>query len=147
MHIEVDQSGKIEQLNKDTYIAFSNHEEYCIKFSKKIKAEIAYEYKTKVSQIIQRLFAICIFYCLEDYVNKKELITIDLEYSGWEADIKTYLIPLLRLKDKNFDKNKIQFSAIGKESRAHKVAKSAFVGKSKPNRILTREDVTKWLRK
>ena len=95
MRIEVDQSGKIEQLNFDTYIAFSNHEEYCIKFSRKIKKEVIYEYKPKVSQIIQRLFAICIFYCLENYVKKEELITIDLEYVGWESDIKTYLIPLL----------------------------------------------------
>lgn len=146
MRIEIDQSGKIEQLNKDTYIAFSNHEEYCVKFPKKIKGEIVYEYKTKVSQIIQRLFAICIFYCLENYVSKKELITIDLEYPGWEADIKTYLIPLLRLKDKGFDKNKIDFSSIEKKSRAHKVAKSAFIGKSKPNRILSKDEVTKWLR-
>ena len=37
MHIEVDQSGKIEQLNKDTYIAFSDGEQYCIKLSKRIK--------------------------------------------------------------------------------------------------------------
>ena len=147
MHIEVDQSGKIEQLNKDTYIAFSNHEQYCVKLPKKIKQEIVYEYKAKISQIIQRVFAICIFYCLENHIRKKELITIDSEYPGWEADIKTYLIPLLRLRDKNFDKSIIHFSAIGKESRSHKVAKSAFVGKSKPNKILSREDVIKWLRK
>ena len=147
MHIEVDQSGKIEQLNKDTCIAFSNNEEYCIKLPKQIKQKIVYEYRPKVSQIIQRIFAICVFHCLEDYLNRKELIIIDTEYSGWEADIKTYLIPLLKSKDKNFDKLKIEFRSIGKDSRAHKVAKSAFVGKSKPNKILTKEDITKWLRK
>ena len=147
MHIEVDQSWKIEQLNKDTYIAFSNHEEYCVKLPKNVKQEIVYEYRTKISQLVQRMFAICVFHCLINCINKKELIIIDFEYPGWEADIKTYLLPLLRLKDKNLDKSTIKFSAIGKESRAHKVAKSAFIEKSKPNRILSKEDVTKWLRK
>ena len=94
MKIEVDQSGKIEQLNKDTYFAFGNSEEYRVKFSKKTKGEI----------------------------------------------------PLLRVKDKNFDKNKIKFRVIGKCSRAHRVAKSAFVGKSKLNRIPSKENIIKWLR-
>ena len=146
MHIEIDQSGKIEQLNKDTYIAFSNHEQYCIKLPKKIKQEIFYKCRAEVKQIIPRLFAICVFYCVKDYINKKELIAIDSEYQGWEAYIKTYLIPLLRSEYSNFDKKIIQFTSIGKKSRAHKVAKSAFVGKIKPNKILNEEDILKWLK-
>ena len=146
MHIEVDQSGKIEQLDKDTYIAFSNHEQYCVKFPKRIKREIIYEYRTKVKQFIPRLFAICLFYCLKDYIRKKELITIDLEYPGWEAAIKTYLMPLLKLEYRDFDKKIIRFNMIGKESKAHKIAKSAFIEKTKPNRILDKEDVLKWLK-
>ena len=145
MHIEIDQSGKIEQLNKDTYIAFSNHEQYCIKFPKKIKQEIVYEYLNKVKQIIPKLFAICLYYCLKNYVKAKELISIDLEYHGWEANIKTYLIPLLRVDNKNFDKNIIQFGKIGKDSRAHKVAVSSFRQEIKPNKILSKEEILKWI--
>ncbi len=146
MHIEIDQSGKIEQMNKDTYIALSNHEQYCIKFPKKLKQEIVYKYKTKVKQIIQKLFAICLYYCLKDYLTKKELMIIDLEYPGWEADIKSNLIPLLRSKYKDFDKKTIKFGAIGRDSTSHKIAKSSFKGKDKPNYILSKEDIIKWLK-
>ena len=37
MHIEVDQSGKIEQLNKDTVIAYSNKTQYSVLISKEVK--------------------------------------------------------------------------------------------------------------
>lgn len=146
MHIEVDQSGKIEQLNKDTYVAFSNHEQYCIKLSKNVKQDIVYNYRTKVRQIIQKLFAICIFYCLKDYLNKKELITIDLEYHGREAFIKRELVGYIKNTYSNFDKNIIRFDLITKDSKAHKLALRTFREEEKPNRILTKNEVLEWLK-
>ena len=145
MRVEVDQSGKIEQMDKDSYIAFSNREQYCIKLPKKVKREILFECRGKVRQLVQRIFAICLYYCLENYLHNKSIIVIDGEYPGWDADIKTYLIPLLRLKHKNFDKI-IRFESIGRDSGAHKTAKSTFIGKIRPNKILEKEDIMKWLK-
>lgn len=146
MRIEVDQSGKIEQLNRDTYIAFSDDEQYCIKLPKEIKQQIVYEYKNKVKQIISKLFAICIFYCVKEYVRKKELITVDLEYSGWEAFIKRDLVSLIKSKYPDFDKDIIRFGIITKESKAHKLAFKTFKSVEKPNKILTKKDILKWLK-
>lgn len=146
MHIEVDQSGKIEDLRQDTVIAFSNKEQFSVLFPRKLKREIIYEYRNKIRQLIQRLFAICIFYCVKDYIHNKELIMIDLEYLGWEADIKTYLIPILRCKYKNFDKKIIKFNHIGKKSPAHKIAKSTNQGEIKPNKILTKKEILRYLK-
>ncbi len=146
MHIEIDQSGKIEQLNKDTYIAFSNHEQYCVKLPKDAKQEIVYEYRTKVRQIIQKLFAICIFYCLKDYLGKKEMITIDLEYPGWENFIKRELVSHIKRASVNFDNKIIRFGQITKDSKAHKLALRTFRKEEKPNRILTKNEVLKWLK-
>ena len=146
MHIEIDQSGKIEQLNKDTYIAFSNHEQYCVKFPKKIKQEVVYEFRTRVRQIIQKLFAICIFYCLNDYTDKKELITIDLEYTGWEAFIKREVVYLIKKQYPNFDKDVLRFGIITKNSKAHKLALRTYREEEKPNKILNKEDILKWLK-
>lgn len=146
MHIEVDQSGKIEQLNKDTYIAFSNHEQYCVKLPKDVKQEIVYEYRTKIRQLIQKLFAICVFYCLKDYLERKELITLDLEYQGWEDFIRRELVSYIRSTRSNFDNKIIRFDLISKDSKAHKLALRTFRGEEKPNKILTKKEVFKWLK-
>ena len=147
MHIEVDQSGKIEQLNKDTYIAFSNYEQYCVKLPKNVKQEIVYEYRTKVRQIVQKLFSICVFFCLKDYLGRKEMITLDLEYPGWEDFIKRELVSCIkRSVHTNFDDRIIRFGMIGKDSKAHKLALRTFREEEKPNRILTKNEVLKWLK-
>ena len=146
MRIEVDQSGKIEQLNKDTYIALSNHLQYCIKLPKKIKQEIIYENKTKIKQIIQKLFSICLFYCLKDYLDKAELIILDIEYPGWEPFIKRELVNIIKNDYHSFDRDIIIFDLITKNSKAHKVALKSFREEEKPNKILSKEDIEKWLK-
>ena len=40
MHIEVDQSGKIEQTEMDTVVAFRNKEQYTVLLRRKTKTEI-----------------------------------------------------------------------------------------------------------
>lgn len=79
-------------------------------------------------------------------LNPKIPFIRDIEYPGWEADIKTNLIPLLRSQSKNFDKKIIKFQVIGRNSNSHKIAKSAFKEKDKPNYILSKEDILKWLK-
>ena len=71
MRIEVDMSGKIEQTNVDTVVAFRNSEQYSVLFKKKTKAEILTEYRNKYKDTHYRLFAILIYYCIRNYLNKK----------------------------------------------------------------------------
>ena len=106
MHIEVDMSGKIEDLRQDTIIAFSNSEQFSVLLPKKIKQELFQEFRSKFRQLRFRIFAICLYYCLEGYIKDKELIIIDAEYEGKDAEIKTCLIPLIRKKYENNLKNR-----------------------------------------
>jgi hypothetical protein len=145
MRIEVDQSGKIEQLNMDTYIAFSNHEQYCVKLPKKTKQEIVYENRQKIRQLIQKMFAICVFYCIRNYLETKQLVVIDTEYPGWEAFIKRELVQVLKLHV-SLDKDIIRFGNITKDSRAHKLALRTFREEEKPNKIISKEEVMRWLK-
>ena len=87
MKIEVDQSGKIEQTNIDTVVAFRNDEQYSVLLNKKIKVEILTEYRNKHKDIHYRLFAILIFYCIRNYLHKIQLIVVDIEYERRDADI------------------------------------------------------------
>lgn len=141
MHIEVDQSGKIEQTHVDTVIAFRNGEQYSVLLKKKIKVEILSEYRKKHKDIHYRLFAILVFYCIRNYLHKMQLIVIDIEYERRDADIKKHLIRFIWKDYPKFDKGLIIFSRVGKESKAHKLAYQTFAGKLSPNKIVTKEEV------
>ena len=67
MHIEVDQSGKIEDY-MDTIVAFRNKEQYTVLLQRKIKTEILTKYRNKYKDIYYRLFAILIYYCIKNYL-------------------------------------------------------------------------------
>ena len=143
MRIEVDQSGKIEQTNIDTVVAFRNDEQYSVLLKKKIKIEILTEYRNRYGDIHYRLFAILIFYCVKNYLSKIELIIVDIEYEGRDEDIKRNLLRLIWKIHPTFDKKIIKFSRIGKESNSHKVAYQTFAGKLAPNKIITKNEVEK----
>lgn len=146
MRVEVDMSGKIEQMNSDTYIAFSNYEQYCIKLPKKTKQEISFTYRSKTKQLIQKIFAICIYHCLIDYLDNKKLIVIDQEYEGWEPFIKRELVILITIKYPYFDRNIIVFDKITKDSRAHQLALRSYREEERPNKILNKEEILRWLK-
>ena len=62
MKIEVDMSGKIEDLRQDTVIAFSNSEQFSVLLPKKIKRELFQEFRSKFRQLRFRIFSICLYY-------------------------------------------------------------------------------------
>lgn len=140
MKIEIDQSGKIEYY-VDTIIAFRNNEQFSILLERKLKNEILTRYRKKHKDIVYRLFAICIYYCIKDYLDKIQSIIIDIEYKGREIDIKKHLLRFIWRIKPNFDKDRIQFDIIGKKSRAHRLAYQTFIGKLAPNKILTTKEI------
>ena len=147
MHIELDQSGKIEQLNMNTVIAFSNKNQYSVLISKEVKQQAYRLYKGKAKDLRYRLFCIGVYYCLKDYIHEKELITICCEYIGKESIIKSFLLDYLRKSYQSVDHKIIRFGKIGKQSNAHAVAIDVYRGNRKPNRILSLQELEKWLKK
>ncbi len=145
MRIEVDQSGKIEQTDMDTVVAFRNDEQYSVLLKKKIKVEVLTEYRHKYKDIHYRLFAILILYCIKNYLHKIQLIIIDIEYERRDIDIKIHLLRLVWKDYPNFDKRLIRFENIGKKSNAHRLAYQTFSGKLAPNKILTEREIRELL--
>lgn len=145
--IDVDQSVKIEQLHFDTIVAFSNEEQYCIKLPRKIKRELYIKYKRAIGQLRYKLFTICVFYCIKDYIkiHKEIELVICCEYSGKENLIKDLLIKILSKNNFKINKELISFGRIGKKSNAHIIAIDTFRKNRKPNRILKEEDIIKFL--
>lgn len=141
MHIEVDQSGKIEHLNSDTYIACSNEDKYCIMIPKQIKQSVHYNYKTKVKQLKLKLFCIGIYHCILNFINKNPTIILDNEYEGKENIIKYLLLELIKKQKIILDKKSVQVSRIGKDSNAHILAINTKRGELKPNKKLSEKDI------
>ena len=146
MHIEIDQSGKIELLSHDTIIACSNDNQYSVKIPKKVKQDIYYNHKNKISQLKYKLFCIGVYYCIEKFLTKSKLITIDDEYHGRNNLVKSILISYIRKNYRNFDEKLIQFNQITKKSNAHHIAIETFRGEHRPNEILTEKHVWRLLK-
>ena len=91
------------------------------------------------------MFAILVFICIENYLHKIQLVTIDDEYLGRERDIKNHIMNLFKINNIKFDKNKIVFNKIGKKSKAHKIAYNTFSGELAPNRIIIESEIKKYL--
>ena len=140
MHIEIDQSGKIEDY-MDTVVAFRNKEQYTVLLQRQIKNELLVKYRHEYTDIHYRLFAILIYYCIKNYLHNIQLIVIDDEYEKREIDIKKHLLRLIWKDYPNFDKELIRFSRIGKKSNAHRLAYQTFIGKLAPNKILSKSEV------
>lgn len=138
MRIEVDMNGKIERTAKDSVMAFSNQEQYTILISKKIKQTI---FRNKDRNFKIKFFSICLYLLLKDQLKDKEIIVIDEEYTGNERFIKSYLLDLIKKDFPEFDKRKIVFGRITKESNAHKIALLTYRGTLKPNKLLREEEI------
>ena len=141
MRVEVDMSGKIEQTEMNTVVAFRNKEQFTVLLQRKIKTEFLTKYRSKYKDVHYRLFAILIYYCIKDYLSKIQLVIIDNEYEGREEDVKRNLLRLIWKTHPNFDKKLITISRIGKKSNTHRVAYQTFVGKLSPNKIITKKEV------
>lgn len=126
MRIEIDQSGKIEDTNKPTVVGFSNskHRTVIILSTEKQKLQKYFRQIGKPNVYRYKTFAILISILLKN--EHLSQIIIDTEYVGQDALIKSYLLNLLRKNRKFFDKKDIIFKPIGKKSRAHILAYSAY---------------------
>ena len=138
--MEVDQGGKIEQTWMETIIAFSNKYQYAILIPQEVKREILENHREK--QIILKMFIIGVYYCIKDYI-KDELIVIDDEYEGKSNYIKSKLLEFIRRDHPDFDKKLLRTGNVGKNSNAHKLARDVRKGFTKPQKILTKNDILK----
>lgn len=142
MRIEVDQSGKIEQTEMDTVVAFSNNHQYAVLLPKELKRILINKYR-KEKQVILKLFVICVYYTIRDYLHQIELIVIDNEYEGKQNYIKSLLFDFIRKDYRDFDKNLIRIAHITKKSKAHEVAANANRGFAKSQKTLSEKDIEK----
>lgn len=142
MNIEIDQSGRVEYTSHRTVIAFSNDRKMAIMIKAADKREIQNIFRKmgKGKIFVIRLFTILIFFLLkkEKKINK---ITIDIEYPGWDSQIKNYLLVDLRKFGIRLNPDQISFSRITKKSEAHWHAYRVFKKERTPEIIIGVKEV------
>ncbi len=146
MQIEIDQSIKIEQTNRDTIIAFSNSKSKTLLISAKIKKELKkiFRQQDKSRVFVYKTFAVLIYILIKQDLDKIQQIIIDKEYWDKEALIKNLLLQIIRKAGREFPKNNISFRQIGKASKAHLLAYSVYSKKAKPDIIIRLNNFLKY---
>ena len=146
MAYQIDQSGKIEQTNKDTVIAYSNNKQYAIVIRRRLKRKVqeAFRLHGFISLFIYYLFSVGVYYLIEHLVRISD-ITIDAEYPSKDRIIRSFLHGFLEKNRK--PSHNIRFARIGNRPRAHYAAKDVFDKKIKPDRIITIREIIEALKK
>ena len=146
MHVEIDQSGRIEETNRPTAIALANGVTASVRIaaSEKRKALLALRLaKPQWSRRLIRVyvFSVLLYLLLRDHLEGLTLATIDTEYPGYEPVIKNRVLTLGWRDGLKIQKDRLAFRQIGKKSPAHKVAYRVYKGFEKPGRVISAADI------
>lgn len=145
MKIEIDQSGKIENTGKHTYLALSNREHFVLKISSREKQKLQKHFRIigKPNLFIYITFAALIIILMKNLRSKPNRILIDTEYPGRNHQIKN----LLQALDPKISIDNVNFGHIGKKSRAHFLAYGTAIGKLRPDLLINTRQVLKIIKK
>ena len=116
MTYQIDQSGKVEQTNKNTVFCLSNDSWDAILTSAKTKRQLQEIFRRHGQIRNFVLFTFCAGVSLLIKRNRQvKSVTVDREYYGKESVIKNIIRSMLDEKSRIH----INFGFVGKQSRAH----------------------------
>jgi len=122
MNIEIDQSNKVEQTDKDTIIGVSNGKSFTILIDRKIKRKLQEEFRRqgKPRLFVYRTFIAGVVLALK-YAQLKNLsqVIIDKEYYGKDRMLKSIFLEMWSRFFKEIPE--VSFEEIGKKSNVHNI--------------------------
>ena len=139
MKIEIDISGQIQQHNYDSALGFrrTNGIEKSVFVSSETKKEIIKKYKGQVTNLIEKLHCILIYYCIKDCLDDVEEIKICKDVNFRRIGNLLHLL----FKEHNYLKHIKITKRSGKESKSagHKIALKTFRRKKYADLIIKKE--------
>lgn len=142
--VEIDQSGRTDVLTVDTALALSDGVQRAILIPRSVKRECHARLRARGMRralIGIRLFSAGLVLLLEECIHSIAFVTIDVEYVGWEGEIKRHVLRELRDRGHAIDKEQIVFQQIGRKSAAHTLAWRTFKGYHTPDRRIETDDL------
>lgn len=138
----IDQSIKIENTNKTTYVALTNGSTAVSSISAKDKGLLKLLFRQLEKPLVFKLFTFSVLVAKLLEAMKVTNVVIDTEYPGHEVDIKNYVTQLLLIAKKPIPV--IHFHQIGKNNRAHLVVYHAYKKKLRGVNVSYREIVKRY---
>lgn len=123
MKYQIDQSIKIENTSKTTYVSIANGQTVTVSISAGDKRRLKLFFRELGKPLIFKIFTFSVLCTIAIVESKTKSVTIDCEYVGHERQIKSFILQILRIK--NLEEISINFVSIGKSSRAHKTVYSS----------------------
>ena len=141
--VEVAQSIKIEDTQKDTILAFADGIAYSVRIPAAVKRDcfhiLTMRYR-KVRLAYLKVFSAALFLLLRQHITQIHFVIIDIEYMGHDGDMRGMLLNYIRRIVPDFPKDAILFKAIG-HSAAHYKAYDTHVGKMQPDYVVTTKEL------
>ena len=142
MIIEINQSNKIEQTNKDSIIGLANEETFTVLLKRKIKRRLQEDFRKRGRPrlFVYRTFIASVVLLIK-YAKLKNIskIVIDLEYFGKDKLLKSIF---LEMWNRFFSEiPEISFERVGKKSKVHDICYFTMKGKYKPNKVLEYKEI------
>ena len=124
----------------DTALGFSNGLQAAILIPAAVKRNCSRELRSRGVRpkvISVRMFAAGLFLLLENHLDAIGTMIIDLEFPGWEAEIKGLLLKHIRQRVPEFASEDIVFAQIGRGSGAHEIAWATYRRERTPEKVVT----------
>jgi len=147
MHLEIDISGNMKFLYKDSVMAFATKDGKIyntIFLDKELKRKIFIKYRSRIKNIKEQMHCVMIYYCIKDYINEISEMKICPDVSPNKLH---HYLRLLFSSNGLFLKIKKTIKPVKHNSFAHKIAYKTYKRKIKPNIIITKEMILKLLLK
>ncbi len=150
-HVELDQSGRTENQNEHSAVAFANGISASILISAREK-RVLYQHlreqrerPLKRSTLHLKVFVTAVFVLIKDFVNPRFVLTIDREFDGRDNDLKSMLLRLIRTVDATYPSDNIVILSIGRRSPAHALAYGVYKKRTPPDRVVKAEDLLPYI--
>ncbi|MBM4402417.1 MAG: hypothetical protein FJ044_04190 [Candidatus Cloacimonetes bacterium] len=135
MRIEVEQSIRIDNTQKDTVLAFSNEISKAVRIPAQVKRKCLKILRNKgigKKDVYLKLFAAALFILIKNDLDKINAIAIDTEFSDRQNQqfIRITLCKHLQKAGSNLSLDDINFKRIGKKSKAHQKAYNTHQGRT-----------------
>jgi hypothetical protein len=124
MIVEIDQSGKLEQLNTATVVAYANQKSGAVWIRAAVKRKIVTVLRERLQDrtvLWPMVFGVVVFLLIEE-LDPNVVVQIDEEYTGKNRIIAQTLAAQLNRRFLDRWRGSIRFGQIGKTSPAHRLA-------------------------
>ena len=144
MIYEIDQSGRIEETNRDTIISIANKNfSKTVRIKSSTKRSVEYKYKKleKPKMFAVYGFTAGVVMAIKESKLKNGSILIDIEYPSYEKIIGSILRKIFK------DKFNFKWKNIGRSSPAHNSAYRVFKKRAKADFVVSQNELEYQMKK